>query len=147
MKKNIIYVLTLCIFCSINVNCQTKWQGKKITLPKISKEIILLRKNDQKYRMKWMELYQNGKTATEKYDKVLKKLIGIDRSNTARMKQIVEQYGWPIFEKVGEEASNAAWLIVQHADRNPFFQEKCLLLLKKELEKQTNKPKQLCIFI
>jgi len=89
--------------------------------------------------MKWVELSQKGKQGTKKYEKVLDKLIEIDRSNTARMEEIVSKYGWPTFEKVGEEASNVAWLIVQHADRNPFFQERCLKLLEKELEnKQIN---------
>ena len=139
-KLKIIWIQLLCSICFINVSCQTKWQGKKVTQSKISKEIISMRNNDQKYRMKYVQLNAEGKNETEKFKKVVTKLIEIDRSNTERMEQIIDEYGWPTFDKVGEEASNAAWLIVQHADRNPFFQEKCLTLLKKELENNLINP-------
>ncbi|WP_394746908.1 DUF6624 domain-containing protein [Spongiimicrobium salis] len=109
-------------------------------MPKISKEIISLRKNDQKYRMKWLKLNAKGEQETEKFKKITEKLINIDRSNTARMEEIVEKHGWPTFEKVGEEASNVAWLIVQHADRNPFFQEKCLELMEQALKEHQINP-------
>ncbi|MEM9001656.1 MAG: DUF6624 domain-containing protein [Bacteroidota bacterium] len=125
----------LIICCWLNTSCQTKWRGKKILLPEISKEIIQMGKKDQKYRMKWRELNTKGEKGTEKYNKVTRKLIEIDRSNTARMEEIIDEHGWPTYAKVGEEASNAAWLIVQHADRNPFFQEKSLLLLGEEVDR------------
>ncbi|MBW1296762.1 DUF6624 domain-containing protein [Aquimarina litoralis] len=133
-------LIILFILCVTNASCQTKWQGKRITLPKISKEIISLRKNDQKYRNKYIELHRKGKKGTKKYNEVVEKLIAIDESNTARMEAIVDQYGWPTFDKVGEEASNIAWLLVQHADRNPFFQEKCLKLIKEALDKKLINP-------
>jgi hypothetical protein len=40
----------------------------------------------------------------------------IDVANTQRMKEIVEQMGWPTRSKVGARASEMAWLLVQHAD-------------------------------
>lgn len=139
-SKLVLYMLTLTMIFSTNVSCQTKWNGKKIELPKISKQIISMRDNDQDYRLKWMKLRDKGDYESKKYKKTLKKLIEIDRSNTARMKEIINQYGWPTFKKVGEGASNAAWLLVQHADRDPFFQELCLSLLKKELENNQINP-------
>ncbi|MEM8565377.1 MAG: DUF6624 domain-containing protein [Bacteroidota bacterium] len=135
MKNNRLISISLIICCCLNTSCQTKWRGKKILLPEISKQIIQMGKNDQKYRMKWMELNTKGEQDTEKYRKVTRKLIEIDRSNTARMEEIIDEHGWPTYAKVGEEASNIAWLIVQHADRNPFFQEKSLLLLGNEVDK------------
>ncbi len=54
---------------------------KKIALPKISKEIISLRKNDQKDRSKYIELHNKEKKGTEEYKKVVEKLIETDRSN------------------------------------------------------------------
>ncbi len=134
-KKQFTHILILFLLFSISTSCQTRWQGKKITLPKISKEIISLRKNDQKYRSKYIELHNKGKKGTEEYKKVVEKLIETDRSNTLRMQEIVSKHGWPTFDKVGEKASNIAWLIVQHADKNPFFQEECLGLLKEAIDK------------
>lgn len=54
----------------------------------------------------------------------------IDIENTARLKQIVAQYGWPTIELVGEKASYNAWLLVQHADKDRAFQRHVLDLIK-----------------
>lgn len=51
------------------------------------------------------------------------------------MKKIIQEYGWPTISKVGEQASNEAWLLVQHCDHDIDFQKKCLSLLKKEVAK------------
>jgi hypothetical protein len=53
----------------------------------------------------------------------------IDRCNTARMKQIVDRYGWPGVGLVGKDGQQAAWLLVQHADLDLAFQKRCLLLI------------------
>lgn len=65
--------------------------------------------------------------------------FSIDQNNTARMKDIIDQIGWPTISKVGKAASNMAWLLVQHADHDPVFQEKCLDMLKKVDENDVNK--------
>jgi len=54
----------------------------------------------------------------------------VDADNTARMQAIVEQYGWPTTAMVGKDGADAAWLLVQHADREPAFQERCLPLVQ-----------------
>ena len=45
-----------------------------------------------------------------------------DAANTAWLKDIVSKEGWPRISDVGEKASRAAWLLVQHADADPLFQ-------------------------
>lgn len=59
----------------------------------------------------------------------------IDRDNTAYMKTVIDKHGWPGKSMVGEEASQAAWLLVQHADLDPDFQAKCLDLIKEAFKK------------
>jgi len=54
----------------------------------------------------------------------------IDVANTQRMKEIVEQIGWPTRSKVGKDASERAWLLVRHADHDRAFQKRCLDLMK-----------------
>lgn len=54
----------------------------------------------------------------------------VDQANTARMKEIVAEIGWPTISKVGEDGSEAAWLLVQHADHDTAFQQNCLELMK-----------------
>jgi len=52
----------------------------------------------------------------------------VDRDNTARMRQIVAEYGWPGYALAGVDGAHAAWLLVQHAPAE--FQEECLPLLE-----------------
>jgi len=54
-----------------------------------------------------------------------------DEENTKRLTEIVEQHGWPTNTLVGPDGANAAWLLVQHADRDRKFQRKCLDLMTK----------------
>ena len=49
------------------------------------------------------------------------------RKNSARLQELVHLYGWLSVSLVGVEASDSAWLIVQHADHDREFQNHCLL--------------------
>lgn len=60
-----------------------------------------------------------------------KEIVDIDTSNTKRMKGIINKYGFPTISLVGEDASFASWLLIQHADLDLSFQKKCLELMKK----------------
>lgn len=53
-----------------------------------------------------------------------------DHANTAWMKTVVGQHGWPTIAKVGPQASSSAWMLVQHADDDPVFQLKMLRLME-----------------
>lgn len=53
----------------------------------------------------------------------------VDRDNTAWLKVIVERHGWPGRRLVGDEGSEHAWLLAQHADHDPVFQRRCLDML------------------
>ena len=53
----------------------------------------------------------------------------VDEENTKRLKDMVEAMGWPSITMVGEGASQAAWLLVQHAPSLDFMKH-CLELMK-----------------
>lgn len=57
-----------------------------------------------------------------------------DRKNSAWLRQYVEEKGWPKMSVVGKRASSAAWLLVQHADRDPAFQLLALRLMEPLVE-------------
>jgi len=63
---------------------------------------------------------------------VIKKLKEIDTRTTNFMKEVVSNIGLPTISKVGEKASNNAWLLVQHSP-DMKFQKKYLSLLKKNI--------------
>lgn len=46
-----------------------------------------------------------------------------------RIEEIVAEFGWPTVEMVGDDASQAAWIIVQHADYDREFQNRMLKVM------------------
>lgn len=63
---------------------------------------------------------------------------GVDDANTAWLKDRVAAHGWFTIKAYGQEADQAAFLLVQHADRAPAFQAEMLTQLEKlALEGQT----------
>ncbi len=52
-----------------------------------------------------------------------------DHENTRLIKQIIANSGWPSISSVGQDASEDAWLLVQHADDDPVFQLQVLRLI------------------
>lgn len=50
----------------------------------------------------------------------------VDVENTQWLKDLVAREGWPTTAKVGAEASNSAFLILQHATHDPGFQRMML---------------------
>ncbi|MBZ2209985.1 DUF6624 domain-containing protein [Massilia soli] len=53
----------------------------------------------------------------------------VDHANQARLKQIVDQFGWPTYKMVGVDGARAAWLLAQHADSDEAFQRKVLAMM------------------
>jgi hypothetical protein len=64
----------------------------------------------------------------------LRKMAAIDRKNTARLKEIVDKHGWPGKSLAGTDGAHAAWLLVQHADKDREFQKRCLKLLERAVK-------------
>jgi len=45
-----------------------------------------------------------------------KRVVSAVRRNTARLREIVSEYGWPGRSLVGEDGADAAWLLLQHTN-------------------------------
>jgi hypothetical protein len=94
----------------------------------LRKELQRMVKEDQDAREELV------RTAPGDAAAITRKVADIDRKNTARMKEIVEKRGWPGRALVGEDGAHAAWLLVQHADKDREFQKHCLQLLEKAVK-------------
>src|SRR5471030_519869 len=81
--------------------------------PYLSAEINQMAKEDQAARQFFLS---STKPDKEKVAATMKNLAEVDHRDTERMKWIVAKFGWPTPVMVGKEASNNAWLLVQHAD-------------------------------
>lgn len=76
-------------------------------------------------------LIDNGQLNDTDYHPRMKEL---HEKNNARIKQIIDEYGWPGISMVGKEGSKAAWLLIQHAVLDVTFMENTLKLLRSAVE-------------
>lgn len=96
------------------------WE-KTLAEPALRRELLALMTEDQVAR---------NAVINDKNERTLAAMEAIDRKSTTRMKQIIAAHGWPGKRLVGEDGAHAAWLLVQHADRDPDFQRRCLSLME-----------------
>jgi hypothetical protein len=54
----------------------------------------------------------------------------LDHKQTEELKRMINRHGWPTISLVGEAASHAAWVLVQHADHDPDFQMCALKMME-----------------
>jgi hypothetical protein len=57
-----------------------------------------------------------------------------DEPRTDRLRDIIDEHGWPTFDLVGRDGATAAWLIAQHADFDVEFQAEALELMRTALD-------------
>lgn len=53
-----------------------------------------------------------------------------DQERTDRLREIIDEHGWPTPDLVGEDGASAAWLIAQHSDLDLEFQQEALELMR-----------------
>lgn len=89
----------------------------------IATKILELEAADLALREK---LIREGRLS-EGYDEEMKALHD---QHAELLSEIIDDIGYPTIEKVGEAASSAAWLIIQHAIGKPWFMRKGRRLLE-----------------
>ncbi|WP_198663447.1 DUF6624 domain-containing protein [Jiangella endophytica] len=57
-----------------------------------------------------------------------------DQERTDRLAEIVDEHGWPGSDLVGTDGASAAWVIAQHSDLDPAFQQRALELMRPAAE-------------
>lgn len=67
----------------------------------------------------------------------------LHKRNAKILNEIIEAIGYPTVDKVGKEASEAAWLVVQHSIGHPNFMKKCKNLLERAVGENKADPKNL----
>lgn len=99
----------------------------------ISHQIINLKNADLQLRS---QLIHSG----ELWDGYHPKMEKLHIKNAETLQEIMTKIGYPTISKVGKEASDAAWLIIQHAISRPSFMKNSLVYLKKAVEQQDANP-------
>jgi len=122
--RNLSHVTTLCFLLLLGNAFAQDPNKPAVKEPALRDELLKRVEQDQAIRN---ELISHGVKTPDKT--ILARMQAIDAANTERMKAIVKRYGWPGPELVGVDGSEAAFLLVQHADLA--FQKEMLPLVEK----------------
>lgn len=88
-----------------------------------AEKIVRLKNADLEFREK---LIQSGRLG-EGYNE---EMANLHSRNAKILDEIIDAIGYPTVDKVGKEASEAAWLVIQHSIGQPDFMKKCVKLLE-----------------
>lgn len=91
-------------------------------------ELLKRVETDQAVRFGLMHKQQAGRSP-DSLD--IQRVLAVDTANTTWLKGIVASRGWPGRSAVGTDGANAAFLLVQHADRDTAFQAMVLPLIER----------------
>jgi hypothetical protein len=100
--------------------------GTTIAKPALRAELARRADADQKAR----EVFE---TSTMPDPKSMDAMSSVDRENLKWLKRVVAKTGLPTVEQVGIDGVGNAFLLVQHADSDPDFQEAMLAVLEQRL--------------
>jgi hypothetical protein len=100
---------------------------KSTAYKQIAKTIIDLKNADQALRQKLILEGELGSGYNIK-------MAQLHHENADILEQVIDRIGYPTIEKVGAQASEAAWLVIQHSIGKPDFMRKCAALLKEAVE-------------
>lgn len=128
MKFLVVFAAFLLVSCKVSDN--------RMDYPKIAREIIELQNADLELRDK---LVKNGRL----FDGYHKEMEALHNRHAKILNDIIDKIGYPTVEKVGKEANEAAWLVIQHSIGQPEFMKKCAVLLEKAVTENQADAKQL----
>ena len=104
--------------------------------PDIAKEIMELKNADLDFRDRLIKKKQLGQGYNEE-------MAILHNRNAGILNGIIATIGYPTVDKVGKQATEAAWLIIQHSIGNPDFMKKCVKLLEVAVSENKADPKNL----
>ena len=100
------------------------------------KELIELKNADLDLRDKLMQRGQLGEGYNEE-------MTNLHNRNANILSEIIDTIGYTIIDKVGKEASKAAWLIIQHSIEQPYFMKKSASFVEMAVKENKGDPKGL----
>lgn len=111
-------------------------KGQETTqFPELKKQIDSLKTVDQQVQQDYIK----GNPEERKNLQNIQKETFI--RHTSLLKDILQKYGYPNFDKVGKESSHNYWLCVQHCDHDLKFQREVLELMRKDIRNKKADPK------
>lgn len=104
--------------------------------PGLREKLIKFVEEDQALRRQYLAATSNVQAASREVHK-------IDQANTAWLKAVINETGFPTVKQVGHYGVHMAWLLAQHADLSPDLQERVLKILQSRIETKEVEPDDL----
>lgn len=105
----------------------------------LREELLDLRAKDQSIRILLIDARERYGRDSEMASKVRRQMKIIDSASAIRARRIVDRYGWPGKNDIGEEACEALFLCIQHADGTD-IQQKYLPILGQAVREGNAEP-------
>jgi hypothetical protein len=92
-------------------------------------------REDQRWRV-YMTQYKNKQLRADTIPvmTISKNMMRADSLDLMAVRRIFNQYGFPNFDLVGTEGAHDFWLITQHQDKHPAFQDSVLKAMKVQVD-------------
>lgn len=100
----------------------------------LSLHIDKLAEQDQNCRKKLVELKNDLESNAKDIENQVEIIRKIDASNLIEAKKILQENGYPGIDLVGKRSSHNYWILIQHCDSDPKFQDEALKAMRVELE-------------
>ncbi|WP_300686025.1 DUF6624 domain-containing protein [Chryseobacterium sp.] len=108
-------------------------------------ELLIIFEEDQKYRMQIHETLKKFSDDSKEMQDLWKITLQKDSINLLKVKKILDEKGWVGKDKVGAQANNAIFLVIQHSDLET--QKKYLPMMREAVTKGNANPGSLALLI
>ena len=95
----------------------------------IKQELLVIHKEDQDIRHEWIAALNHPTPSTKTIDSLGKIMETKDSVNIIHVSRILDDYGWLGKDKIGPDANQTLFLVVQHSDLE--IQQKYLPMIRK----------------
>ena len=119
----------------VSINYKRKSLNYNILLKRKLDTIYI---NDQICRNKLNEALIRNESNTPAFKLLQKTVDSIDKINLKTVTELLDEYGWISKDSIGDSASTALFLVIQHSDT--FYQSKYINLLKGKANMNQAKP-------
>ncbi len=89
-----------------------------------------LAREDQKWRQAAMDIQNSGHVDSVQLARAFESMRWTDSMDYFVLLKIIDEHGFPDYDKVGVDGTHYFWLLMQHQDRHPDFQERVLQMME-----------------
>ena len=119
------------LFLLTNFSFQSTAQSDESLIAELDSMVSL----DQRFRAAYRNV-TNFSTDSITTVQVVTAMEAIDSVHYYRLNEMFEEYGFLDYDLVGEKGSSHFWLLVQHQDKHPEFQEAVLAAMKEAVDQK-----------